>query len=61
MNDKQISTSQSATLSKNSERQFVVPIKKLESSESIGNICSAWPGKETVCTNCGNSENQTQF
>jgi alanine-alpha-ketoisovalerate/valine-pyruvate aminotransferase len=56
MNDKQISISPSANLSKNSERQFVVPIKKLESGESIGNICIAWPGKETVCSICDNSE-----
>jgi hypothetical protein len=56
MNDKQISTSPSANLSKNSERKFVVPIKKLESGERTGKIRSTWPGKGTVCTICDNSE-----
>lgn len=38
LNEWQISTSPSANLSKNSERKFVVPIKKLESGEGTGNI-----------------------
>jgi hypothetical protein len=55
MSDKQKSTFPSANPSKNSERQFVAMINRLEKGDRIGNICCAWPGKETIHTSGNNS------